>query len=260
MFFNWLLFPALAAALGLYALGRRLAERRSPARLALLLGLCVPGASFLLYYLHLVREPVWYVEWRAVPGVELLSAFWGLLAGYLEPKAGLRGFGPRPILRLGLLLAFVPFAKPVLLPVGLRARFADRWENGVCLQSTMATCGPSTLASVFRALGARRTEEEIARGAFSCMTGTENWYLLRYARRHGLTAQPRQGLSLAEVRAPAILGVKVAANAGHFVVLLGREHGRMVVGDPLSGRILLDEPGFARLYAFTGAAMEFSRP
>lgn len=260
MFFNWLLFPTLAGALGLYALGRRLALRRSPARLALLVGLCAPGASFLLYYLHLVREPVWYVEWRAVPGIELLSALWGLLAGYLEPPGGLRHFGPRPILRLGLLLAFVPFAKPVLLPVSLKARFTDTWENGVCIQSTMATCGPSSLASVFRALGLRKTEEEIARAAFSGMTGTENWYLLRYARRSGLSAGLRQGLALPEVRAPAILGVRLEGDAGHFVVLLGRENGRMVVGDPLSGRILLDEPGFARLYAFTGTAMEFSRP
>lgn len=260
MFFNWLVFPTLAAALGLYALGRLLAGRRSRARLALLVALCAPGASFLLYYLHVVREPAWYVEWRAIPGIELLSAFWGLLAGYLEPPGGVRYFGPRPVLRLSLLLAFVPFAKPVLLPVAWGERFTDRWENGVCLQSTMATCGPSSLAGVFRVLGVRRTEEEIARGAFSGRTGTENWYLLRYARRHGLSAGLRQGLSLSEVRAPAILGVKVAVNAGHFVVLLGRENGRMVVGDPLSGRILLDEPAFAELYAFTGTAMEFSRP
>lgn len=62
----------------------------------------------------------------------------------------------------------------------------DAWEDGVCLQSTMATCGPCSLATVFRSLGEPKTEAAIARGAFNSMTSTESWYLLRYARRQGL--------------------------------------------------------------------------
>ncbi len=225
--------------------------------------LCLPAASFALYYLHVIREPPGFVEFRSRPGVELLAAAWGLLGGLLErdpPAWGRTLSGKRPGLRLSLALAFVPFAKPILLPVGLGAPFRDSWEGGVCLQSTMATCGPCSLATVMRSLGLPAGEKEIARGAFSAMTGTENWYLLRYARRRGLRARVVHVAGVEEVKAPAILGVRLGGGVGHFIVLLGREHGRLAVGDPLSGKVLLDGPGFAGLYGFTGAAMEFGPP
>lgn len=262
MFPNPAAVPALVICLATYEAGRRLAgeDRKTGAVLAAA-ALCVPAAAFALYYLHLVREPVWYVELRAIPWVEALSGGTGFLAGLLEgglPSIRSVLIGKTPARRLALLLALTPFLKPILLPIGLGGRFTDTWQDGVCLQSTMATCGPCSLATVFRALGISKTEKEIARGAYTGMTGTESWYLLRYARRHGLTAVYRDGVSLAEVSAPAILGVKVDGGAGHFIILLGREHGRMAVGDPLSGKILLNEPDFARLYTFTGTAMQFS--
>lgn len=261
--FNPAVIPALGACLALYAAGRRLAASgriRGPVVAAAVL--CLPAASFALYYLHLLREPTWYVEWRSVPWVEALSGAWGLLAGLLEsrvPAIPSVLAGKTPARRLALLLAFIPFAKPILMPIGLGGAFRNAWEDGVCLQSTMATCGPCSLATVFRASGMPKTEREIAYGAYTGMTGTESWYLLRYARRHGLDGTIRDGLSLGEVAAPAILGVKLGGGAGHFVVLMGREHGRMAVGDPLSGKILLDQADFARLYDFTGWAMELRR-
>lgn len=261
MFPNPSLVPALLLCLATYAAGRRLAAE--PMRTGLLLAaaaLCAPAAAFALYYLHIVREPAWYVELRSLPWIESLSGGCGLLAGLCEgqlPRVRSVLLGETPARRLALVLALTPFLKPVLMPIGLGGRFLDAWEDGVCLQSTMATCGPCSLATVFRVLGISKTEREIARGAYAGMTGTEAWYLLRYARRNGLAAKYRDGISLGEVAAPAILGVKVGGGAGHFVIMLGREHGRMSVGDPLSGKILLDERDFARLYAFTGTAMEF---
>lgn len=261
LFPNPAVVPAVALCLATYAAGRRLAagDQRTGALLAAA-ALCVPAAAFVLYYLHLVREPAWYVELRSIPWIESLSGGVGLLGGLLEgrlPQFRSVLVGDTPARRLALLLALTPFLKPILLPIGLGGRFADAWEDGVCLQSTMATCGPCSLATVFRALGIPKTEKEIARGAYTGMTGTESWYLLRYARRHGLAAVYRDGVSLGEISAPAILGVKVGGGAGHFIILLGREHGRMTVGDPLSGKILLDEGDFSKLYKFTGTAMEF---
>lgn len=252
---------ALVVCLATYAAGRRLAAAKpNPGVLFAAAALCLPAAAFGLYYLHLVREPAWYVELRSVPWLEALSGGCGLLAGLLEgrlPRVRSVLVGETPARRLALLLALTPFLKPILLPIGLGGRFTDTWEDGVCLQSTMATCGPCSLATVFRALGIPKSEREVARGAYTGMTGTEAWYLLRYARRQGLSAAYRDGVSLDQVSSPAILGVKVGGGAGHFIILLGREHGRMAVGDPLSGKILLDEGDFSKLYEFTGTAMEF---
>lgn len=267
MFVNYLLFPTLILGAALYGVGHRIARAEETpgarsARLAALSLLCLPGLSFILYYLHLFREPIWYIEFRSFPGVEMLSAFWGLLFGCLEIKKPVTGnwryfIGNRMMLRLSLLLIFAPFAKPVLLPLS-GAAFNDAWREGVCLQSTAATCGPCSLATVYKALGVEAKERDIARGSFSGMTGTENWYLIRYARRHGLNTRLGYKAGLSMVTPPAILGVKLDGGAGHFITYLGDEGGRRIIGDPLSGKFLLTDEVFRSLYHFTGMAMEFT--
>lgn len=267
MFVNFLLFPALILGGALYAAGHRLAcgpERPKvrSARLAAFSLLCLPALSFLLYYLHLIREPVWYIEFRSFPGVEMLSSFWGLLFGYIEIRRPITGnwrylIGNRMMLRLSLLFIFAPFAKPVLLPL-MRAPFNETWSDGVCLQSTPATCGPCSLATVYRALGIEANERDIARGSFSGLTGTENWYLIRFARRHGLVARIGYKADLGTVTPPAILGVTLEGGAGHFITYLGDDGARRIIGDPLSGKLLLTDDAFRRLYVFSGMSMEFS--
>jgi len=267
MYFNRLLFPTLLLGWGLYRLGRRIGDgplepRRRAAYAAAFSVLCLPGLSFILYYVHLIREPAWYVEFRSVPGVELLSAFWGLPFGLFEVRRPLTGVwrrlaGKGMMFRLSLLLMFAPFAKPILLPL-LNARFNDAWKDGVCLQSTPATCGPCSLATISRSLGIPMTERDIARGSFSAMTGTENWYLIRYARRHGLRARVVRKPRLEDVIPPAVIGVRLDGGAGHFVTYLGVEDRRRVIGDPLSGKFLLTDAVFRTLYDFSGAAVEFA--
>lgn len=261
MFFNPLVVPALLLGAGLYAAGMRWAgSLKSPSRrraaLAASLASCLPALSFLLYYAHLVREPAWYVEFRSVPGIELLSAAWGLPFGLCALERPFPGKWLK--LRLSLLLVFVPFAKPIALPLP-RGAFKGAWEDGVCLQSTMATCGPCALASVLRSLGMDADERDIARRSYSAMTGTENWYLIRHARRRGLGARFVRTQSLEAVVPPAILGVRLGGGAGHFLAYLGDEGGRRVIGEPLAGRILLDDASFAQAYEFTGDVMEFSK-
>lgn len=267
MFFNPFVLPTLLLGCVCYWVGRgsiaavandEAARRR---RLSLLALLSLPGFSFILYYAHLIREPAWYVEFRSVPGAELLAALSGLLFGALEIRKPLAGkwryvIGPGTMFRLSILAVFIPFAKPILLPLsgaGLNAA----WKDGVCLQSTPATCGPCSLATVFKALGLEATEREIARGAFSGKTGTENWYLIRYARRHGLEARVGYTSDLKAVKPPAILGVKLEGGAGHFITYLGDQDRRKIIGDPLSGRFLLTDEVFHQLYDYSGMAMEF---
>ncbi|TPW19491.1 MAG: peptidase C39 bacteriocin processing [Elusimicrobia bacterium] len=261
MFFNPLVFPTLLLGASLYAAGYRIAggDLSPSLRRRLLAGsliLCLPGLSFLLYYLHLVREPAWYVEFRSWPFVESASALWGFLFGLVARDRPFAGKWLK--LRLSMLLVFVPFAKPVLLPLG-RAPFNDAWEEGVCLQSTMATCGPCSLATVMTALGVPEKERDVARAAFSALTGTENWYLIRHARRRGLRAEVGDRAVLADISPPAILGVRLPGGAGHFITYLADERGRRVFGDPLSGRLLLTDEQFSKTYDFTGWAIAFAR-
>lgn len=266
MFFNHLLLPTLILGFACYWVGRRSvigacddsARRR---RLCLLALLSLPGFSFILYYAHVIREPAWYVEFRSIPGAEMLTALSGLLFGALEIPNPLAGkwryvIGSGTMFRLSILAVFIPFAKPILLPLS-GAGLNDAWKEGVCLQSTPATCGPCSLATIFKSLGLEATEREIARAAFSGRTGTENWYLIRYARRQGLEARIGYKTDLKAVKPPAILGVKLEGGAGHFITYLGDQDRRRIIGDPLSGRFLLTDEVFHRLYDFSGMAMEF---
>lgn len=268
MFFNPFVFPTLILGCACYWIGRRsiaavgddeTARRR---RLCVLAFLSLPGFSFILYYAHIIQEPAWYVEFRSIPGVEMLSGLSGLIFGALEIRKPLTGkwrhvISTWTMFRISILAVFIPFAKPILLPL-TGVALQENWKDGVCIQSTAATCGPCSLATVFKSLGKEATEREIARGAFSGRTGTENWYLIRYARRHGVDARIGYTTDLKSVKPPAILGVKLEGGAGHFITYLGDQDRRRIIGDPLSGRFLLTDEVFHQLYDYAGMAIEFN--
>lgn len=51
-------------------------------------------------------------------------------------------------------------------------RCHDIWENGVCLQSTNASCSPASAATLLRAYGIETTEQEMAQLCLTRITGT----------------------------------------------------------------------------------------
>ncbi len=237
MFWNPLLAAALAAGGVLYWLGVRWAGRRR------LLGR--PGASFILYYLHLAPTPWAYIAFRSLPGCELLAAAGGLpagpLAGRLLRRRGVVGTAwHAPALAVAGVLIALPFLKPILLPAEALGRVGDAWDGPAGLQTTPATCGPAPLATSFAACGQRRREREIARACYSCASGTELWYLLRDARRHGLQADYIPAQTLVEVPVPALVGVALGnpgiAQAGHFIAVIARDEASVTIADPLTGR------------------------
>lgn len=274
MFWNPNVLPALAGGVLLYFVGVRLARaiRRPGVRGAvglLAAVLCLPGLSFILYYAHLMREAWWYIEFRSVPGIEVLSACWGLffglLATWLTPVRW--PFFRRVIPSLArvctLLLIAVPFLKPILYPAERYERLQDRWDGVVCCQTTGSTCGPASLATIFRYFGARTTEREIARDCYSSASGTELWYLLRYARNHGLRVRYLRPASFAEVPVPALVGVTLgdprAARAGHFVTLIGTHGDTFTIGDPLTGANTVRADDLPSSYGRLRDAVAFSR-
>lgn len=269
MYWNPALLPALVVGGVLYGLGWLAGRRaRGWARgvlVALAVLVSLPTLSFALYYAHVAAAPWWYIQCRALPGCEILSGGWGALFGILSARMTSRrgALVLHPVLAVccGLFVA-IPFLKPILLPVTLTGPLRDTWQDGVCIQSTASTCGPATLATIFAAYGERHTEAEIARACYSGASGTELWYLLRYARRHGLRPVRIEADRLTDVPAPALVGVAFGGipglrPGGHFIAVLRNADGRIWVGDPLIGRSTFTPGSIPREYRVIGDVVYF---
>ncbi|HOM02358.1 MAG TPA: C39 family peptidase [Acetivibrio sp.] len=159
-----------------------------------------------------------------------------------------------------MILIIIPFIKPIIRPVSRNSQFQDRWKDGVCLQSTGSTCGPSALATIFNYYGISKSEQEIARASFSSSSGTENWYLIRYAEKNGLKTEVSYKNSLEDVPVPSIIGTYINGRIGHFITILGKEGDRFVVGDSLKGRLLLTEKEFNEYYTFSNFVLHLKKP
>lgn len=89
MNFNWMFFPTLMLALGLFALGSKLASgvRMRPEYLAIWIIaviLALPSLLFIAYYRHLLDTAIWFYALRSAPGSELLASGVGFLLGGLN--------------------------------------------------------------------------------------------------------------------------------------------------------------------------------
>ena len=265
-FINPNIYPALISGIILFFAGVILSRNLRDNKIVfplffVLLLLCLPGLSFILYYMRIFGEPIRYVEFRCIRGVEILSCLWGLFFGFIYSKvmssSGSSLF--RNILEIlfafiSMILILIPFIKPIILPVQPSVQFQDRWRDGVCLQSGGSTCGPASLATVLSIYGVRKSEEEIARNSYSCSSGTENWYMIRYARSLGFKVSCSKENDIDKVPFPSIIGTRLG-KIGHFVVLLDRVGESYIIGDSLKGRLKLSREEFDRRYRFEGVVV-----
>jgi hypothetical protein len=261
---NWLVIPTLVVALLLFVVGQRsirhcrtLKSKMAVSALFLIPG--IPGIMFPAYYLHFYDDVRWFYEFRSLPFIELAAAGAGLFAGALA--ALIKGPKPvsRPFLIAALVLAIIaPHLKPVVAPTSSR-RFADRWRDGVCMQSTPSSCGPASAASVFRIFGASLSERAIARECFTYVGGTENWYIARAFRRRGYEVTYRNENGFPDdLRVPAIAGVR-RGGMGHFIAILDKSDSTFITGDPLAGREEIKADEMTQKFDFTGFFMEIQQ-
>ena len=263
---NFLFVPTFLSALLLFFFGAKVASvGRSSTRLfvwfALAAVLAIPALLFVVCYAHVLDQSAWFYAFRAAPGSELSASGLGLGAGLLLGmlrRAKWAGHRVGRLLPLGLAflcasVLFVPYLKPFIAPI--RIPLHDQWSGGVCLQSSPSTCGPASAATLLRQFHVQVSERDLARECFSYRGGTENWYVARALRNHGLKARyviaspdpdDLPFLSMAGVQMGG------ARSGGHFITVLGKQGNRIIIGDPLVGRLALTREQLRARYYFTG--------
>jgi len=257
---NPLFWPTLALGALCFWSGSQW-HRRAIADRSYAWGICLlasmPGILFALYYTKLPGEPLWLYRFRTVPGTELTAAGVGLLAGMIQAS---RTNSPRlkkltsafgiPVLFALILSA--PHLKPLLRPLRLPAS-PNPMTDGVCRQSTPSTCGPASAVTLAKLAGVELDEHQLARECFTSERGTENWYLARALRRHGLKTEFMEtSADTGELPHPAIAGVVLSYGTGHFIPVLGKDGANYIIGDPMQGREIKSLAELRSEYRFTG--------
>lgn len=261
---NPLFTPIVAGTLVFFFAGiwiARKARTKIQARslVVIFLVAATPAFLFAAYYIGFLGEAGWFYTFRSWPNSECCACGAGLLAGLFQFK---RKQSPR--ISKHLSAGFIPFilllcvSAPYLKQIFLRPDwkgFGDRWSEGVCLQSSESSCGPASAATLLKLAGRSATEKEIAQESFTSRRGTENWYLIRTLRHHGLEVHYSIGQpDKIKFSLPSIAGVRLGGKngTGHFIALIGKSGNRYVVGDPLNGREELDQAQLRDRYYFTG--------
>jgi len=261
------LIPAIAVGILAFVAFRSsyLRWSRIPIRAALVaLGLCgaAPAILFASNYTLDIPYARWFHEFHAMPGAEITAGLSTAILGVIYASAKLRPARLNtPILVVSTLiiaiLVLTPFAKQVLRAVDYDA-LGDKWEDGVCIQSTHYTCVPACVATYVRMLGGHFTERELAQAAGTTTTGTEFWYLARALRRRGYEPAYRHVNSIGNAPVPSILGVKIG-RTGHVVVLLGKDKDGVTIAEPLRGRRHYSWALFYRFYMPDGSCVTIER-
>jgi len=241
--------PTFLLGCGLFAAGES-CYRRWP-RLSLAVGvlLAVPCLLAVFYYLHLFDNVIWYYDIRIVPWIELTFSGIGFLGGVIhawDDAETIVGSVAVPVV-FGIIL-LIPFMKPILDPLDT-AVLHDRCAGSVCLQSSYATCGPASAATLLRGFGESVTERELAVDSYTYAGGTEAWYLARAIRRRG--AETAFVLSDSTFPSPSIAGVQMGG-AGHFIAIERATEEAVTFVDPLTGESTVTPAVLHARYRFTG--------
>lgn len=270
---NFLFIPTLLGAAFFGVLGFKASSAPRPilhtavcSLIAALLAL--PALLFAAYYGHIFDQTAWFYTFRAAPDTELTAAGLGFGAGFISqlkrrPFLQRSAEGRLAVPTLVLLCAgilMVPYVKPIAAP--LEELPPGQWKQGVAIQTTLATCGPASAATLLRQFNIAASERDLARECFSYRGGTENWYVARALQRHGLRTQYRlTAAQPATLPVPSLAGVQFGGpgTGGHFITLLGRRGDSYIVGDPLVGKLVLTPARLRSRYYFTGFFLVVSK-
>ncbi len=132
--------------------------------------------------------------------------------------------------------------------------------DGVCLQSNGYTCGPAAAVTALHQIGVKAKEGELAILAHTTrFTGTQTDVLGRVIEnRYGVPCRQVYFRRISELRdqVPVIAVVKFAFLIDHFVTVLEVENPKVVIGDPLQGRVEMTHDEFARRWRKCGIVFD----
>ena len=214
----------------------------------------LPTAFIGLYYSHTVDDWLFYYRVRTLPYFEISGALIGLGAGILvRDMYGRRMFVAMPTAALALaVVSLLPYWKPILTPLNTES-LQDRRDGDYCLQSAGSTCGPACLATILNLSGTRVSEEEIAKNCLTSSSGTEVWYLARYAKEKGLDPRYEQVPPSSLNGKRGIVGVRLGpGGAGHFLAILDCDKDILEFVDPIKGHLKMSVADFLKSYEYTG--------
>lgn len=218
----------------------------------------LPAVLFASNYALCIPYAMWFYEFHALPGAEITAGLVTGILGVMSASAKLRtGKLNAPILAvcglITLTLVLTPFYKQLLYSVDYGA-LGDKWQDGVCLQSTKYTCVPACAVTYMRLHGWPATEKQLARAMGTTSRGTEMWYLMRALRKRGYEPQFSHVRSVKDAPVPSIIGVHIG-DIGHVVVLLSKDKTGATVGEPLNGRHRYTWPVLIRRYTPDGTCI-----
>lgn len=197
-------------ALGLWG-GRRLPRWAATVWIVLLVG-------FLFVHAYVLVDDLRVARWLPVAPVMVVGNFSPLAVGLIvglawrlvPGKVWRKGFVLVPMATICLYKAYAPAT--VEVPV-----LGDRWDHGVCRQTSKWSCSAAAAATLLRMHGIQTTEQEMAE---LCRTSTEGTSMLGLYR--GLKLKTEDTLwdvevfwgtveDLQKVRGPAIVSVGLRA-------------------------------------------------
>jgi hypothetical protein len=129
------------------------------------------------------------------------------------------------------------------------ASLKGSWSEGVCLQSTPYTCVSASSASALNQMGIQVTEGELAHHSKTTWRGTSFQCMKKAVQHVGqerginirLETRKLSWSELTQLKSPALLETIWNNAIGHSTAYLGSHDDHVVLGEPLIGRITVDE-------------------
>lgn len=142
-----------------------------------------------------------------------------------------------------------PFLMPALHRSSLQKLQTSIDRDGVCLQGTGYTCGPSASVTALHRLGVRAEEAALALTAHSSLySGTPPDSLCvaidELYGSQGVTTEFRYCATAEELQLPAVALLKWGTMTDHYVAVLSCSTEEVVVGDPLHGKVKMPRATF----------------
>ena len=162
---------------------------------------------------------------------------------------------------LSVFMMIPVYIYPIIYPV--EVELANNWEDGVCIQSSVASCGPCCAATILNYYGIRKSEKEVGPEVFLSKMGSDIWHLVRYIKDQGLNAKVIGVDEKPEdVPTPCIAMVEQEGAMGfyHCIVIFRKTDSMYEFGDPGAGRFTWPESAMLSQYRFLGYVIHVTEP